>query len=206
MGLIWGFGGNFAIRQWSICAGQIISIGQNSALFSLVGTIYGGNGQTTFGLPDLRGRAPIGFGQSPGTSYYTIGGRLGSETHTLDLTEMPVHNHTATLSGSAGVSVSGQVAIKASSSAGTTNNPVGGYMAAPPNINSSKTPEIKPFTTTAPTTTMAADSTMFAGAGSIQGGSVTIGNTGGSYPFSIMQPSSVINWLICVEGVYPPRN
>lgn len=205
MGLICGFGGNFAIRQWSICGGQIISISQNSALFSLLGTFYGGNGQTTFGLPDLRGRAPIGFGQSPGTSNYVIGQRSGSETHTLSLGQMPVHNHTAALTGST-IEVSGAVAVKASSSAGSTNNPVGGYMAAPPNIGTSKTPEIKPFTTTLPTTTMAADSTVFAGTGSIQGGQITVNNNGASQPFTILQPVQVINWLICMQGLYPPRN
>ena len=99
MGLICGFGANFAISQWSICGGQILPIAQNTALFSLIGTNYGGNGQVTFGLPDLRGRAAIGYGQSPGTSDYSIGLRTGNESAYLTLAQMPVHYHTASLSG-----------------------------------------------------------------------------------------------------------
>jgi microcystin-dependent protein len=79
---------NFAPRGWAQCNGQLLPINQNQALFSLLGTTYGGNGQTTFGLPDLRGRAPLHFDNS-----FTLGQRGGEEVHTLTTTEMPTHNH-----------------------------------------------------------------------------------------------------------------
>lgn len=87
------FAGNFAPRGWAFCAGQILPIAQNTALFSLLGTTYGGNGQTTFALPDLRGRVPVGTGQGPGLSAVDLGEVAGTPTHTLLLTEMPTHNH-----------------------------------------------------------------------------------------------------------------
>lgn len=87
------FGGNFAPRGWALCDGQILSIAQNTALFSLLGTTYGGNGQTTFALPDLRGRVPVHPGQGPGLTNRTLGQTGGEEAHTLISTEMPVHNH-----------------------------------------------------------------------------------------------------------------
>ncbi|MBV7454724.1 tail fiber protein [Acidovorax sp. sif1233] len=89
------FAGNFAPRGWAFCQGQIMSIAQNTALFSLLGTTYGGNGQTTFALPDLRGRAPVGTGQGPGLPEVTMGEIGGSPTHTLISTEMPAHTHAA---------------------------------------------------------------------------------------------------------------
>lgn len=86
-------GFNFAPRGWALCNGQLLSIAQNTALFSLLGTTYGGNGQTTFALPDLRGRVPLHFGQAPGLSPYQIGQAGGSETVTLLLPQIPAHNH-----------------------------------------------------------------------------------------------------------------
>jgi len=88
------FGFNFAPKSWANCSGQLVSIAQNTALFSLLGTTYGGNGQTTFALPDLRGRAPIHWGQGAGLSPVTLGQFSGEENHTLLTTEMPMHNHT----------------------------------------------------------------------------------------------------------------
>lgn len=87
------FGGNFAPRGWAFCQGQILSIAQNTALFSLLGTTYGGNGQTTFALPDLRGRYPMQPGQGPGLSPRTLGEQGGSESVTLITNQMPAHNH-----------------------------------------------------------------------------------------------------------------
>jgi microcystin-dependent protein len=77
------FGGNFAPRGWALCNGQILAIAQNTALFSLLGTTYGGNGQTTFALPDLRSRVPIHPGQGPGLSSYSLGQAGGTESVTL---------------------------------------------------------------------------------------------------------------------------
>ena len=87
------FGGNFAPRGWAFCSGQILSIAQNTALFSLLGTTYGGNGQTTFALPDLRGRVAVHPGQGPGLSAVTQGESSGTETATLLVTNMPAHSH-----------------------------------------------------------------------------------------------------------------
>jgi microcystin-dependent protein len=89
------FAGNFAPRGWAFCNGQILSISQNTALFSLLGTTYGGNGQTTFALPDLRGRVPIHAGGSagPGLPEFNLGEVGGEPTHTLIQTEMPAHTH-----------------------------------------------------------------------------------------------------------------
>src|SRR5687767_4659649 len=89
------FAGNFAPRGWAFCQGQILSIAQNTALFSLLGTTYGGDGQTTFALPDLRGRVPVGTGQGPGLSPYQAGQKSGVENTTLLSTQMPAHVHTA---------------------------------------------------------------------------------------------------------------
>lgn len=94
LGEIKMFGGNFAPRGYAFCNGQLLAIAQNTALFSILGTTYGGNGQTTFGLPDLRGRAPLHQGQGPGLSNYTLGEMAGDPTVTLISNEMPAHTHT----------------------------------------------------------------------------------------------------------------
>jgi len=88
------FGGNFAPRGHALCDGQLLAISQNTALFSILGTIYGGDGRTTFGLPEMRGRIPIGTGSGPGLSPRTIGQRSGAESVTLTTNELPSHTHT----------------------------------------------------------------------------------------------------------------
>jgi microcystin-dependent protein len=95
------FAGNFEPKGWAFCNGQLLSIAQNTALFAILGTTYGGNGQTTFALPDLRGRVPIHFGQGPGLSNYNLGQIGGTENVTLTTNQIPSHNHpaTSTLSG-----------------------------------------------------------------------------------------------------------
>jgi microcystin-dependent protein len=109
------FGGNFAPRGWAFCQGQILSIAQNTALFSLLGTTYGGNGQTTFALPDLRGRVPIQPGQGPGLSPRTLGEAGGQETVTLIASQMPAHNH----------------GLNVFNGPGTASSPAGAVIAAP---------------------------------------------------------------------------
>ena len=94
LGMIMLFGGNFAPSGWALCNGQLLSIQQNTALFSILGTTYGGNGTSNFALPDLRGRVPVHFGQGPGLSNYSEGEVGGSESVTLQTTEMPPHQHT----------------------------------------------------------------------------------------------------------------
>ncbi len=95
LGEIRAFPYNFAPRGWVFCSGQSLSISQNAALFSLLGTNYGGDGKTTFVLPDLRGRLAVSSGQGPGLSDYQIGSNGGSETVTLNLNQIPAHNHSA---------------------------------------------------------------------------------------------------------------
>jgi len=117
IGQIIMFGGNFAPRGWAFCDGQLLPISQNSALFSILGTMYGGDGRTTFGLPDLRGRVAIHPGNGPGLSDYRQGQKGGTETNTLNTTQLPSHNHTA-----AGT-------IKSASGEGDTAVPTGKYPA-----------------------------------------------------------------------------
>ena len=90
------FAGNFAPRNWAFCDGQLLSISQNDALFSLFGTIYGGDGRTTFGLPDLRGRTAVHPGTGPGLSNRRWGEKGGTETTTMTINQMPVHHHVIT--------------------------------------------------------------------------------------------------------------
>jgi microcystin-dependent protein len=96
------FGFNYAPRGWALCNGQLLSIGQNSALFSLLGTTFGGDGISTFALPDLRGRVAINQGDQPGLSKYAMGQTGGSETVTLNVTQMPQHVHAGQLHASNG--------------------------------------------------------------------------------------------------------
>ncbi len=94
IGQIIMFAGNFAPQGWALCDGQQLAIAQNQALFSILGTTYGGNGQTTFALPDLRGRVPLHPGQGPGLSSYALGQSAGVESVTLSVLQIPGHTHT----------------------------------------------------------------------------------------------------------------
>jgi len=106
------FAATFAPRGYAFCNGQLLSIAQNTALFSLIGTTYGGNGTTNFALPDLRGRVAVHAGQGPGLSDYVLGQSAGSENTTLLVTNLPQHNHS----------------LIATSEAGSTSNPTGAYL------------------------------------------------------------------------------
>ncbi len=114
------FGGNFAPRNWAFCAGQLIPISQNTALFSLLGTNYGGDGRVTFGLPDLQGRVPIGAGDGPGLSSYVLGEVGGAETQTMTTAQMAAHTHTA-----------GAVSIPLSTTAASLSDANGHILATP---------------------------------------------------------------------------
>ena len=109
---------NFAPRGWAFCQGQLLTIQSNTALFALLGTQYGGNGSTTFGLPNLQGRAIVGIGQGVGLTNYAIGNMVGTESVTLNLAQLPVHNHP-----------SSGVTVPVSTVAGGANSPAGGYFA-----------------------------------------------------------------------------
>lgn len=97
-------GFNFAPRGWALCNGQLLPIAQNTALFSLLGTTFGGDGRTTFALPNLQGRAALHYGQGPGLTNRTMGELAGQENHTLIATEMPAHNHLAACNNEAATS------------------------------------------------------------------------------------------------------
>lgn len=96
IGMICMFGGNFAPRGWAFCDGQLLAIASNTALFSILGTTYGGDGRTTFGLPDLRGRVAMHPGNGPGLSPKNLGQKGGTETNTLNQLQLPSHTHAAT--------------------------------------------------------------------------------------------------------------
>lgn len=169
------FAGNFAPKNWALCQGQIMAISQNTALFSILGTTYGGNGQTTFALPDLRGRSVKGAGQGPGLSPYSPGQVGGSETHILNLQQMAVHNHAAQIT----ITPKGAGAPNASSPANavyaTGNNNLYNFST---DINLHNYP-----------------------------GTLTTGVSGTTpQPFSSVPPYLTLNYLICLNGVFPSRN
>ena len=122
LGEIRMFGGNFAPRGWAFCNGQILPITQNTALFSLLGTMYGGNGINTFALPDLRGRVPNHFGQGPGLSNYTQGQVGGTESVTLLQSQLPAHSHSVNAVAAGGNQASPAGNLPAIESTGTSLN------------------------------------------------------------------------------------
>jgi microcystin-dependent protein len=188
LGTILSFGFNFNPRGWQFCYGQLVPISQNSALFSLLGTTFGGNGTTTFGLPDLRGRSLVGQGQGPGLSSIVMGEISGVENTTLLSTNMPMHAHPL-VAGQATISV----AINAISDKSISNDPDNGnnsFAAAgnTPNIYSEPGGTVN----------------------AVGGVTATIGGStgiaGGSQPFSIRNPYLGINYCIAMEGIFPSRN
>jgi microcystin-dependent protein len=114
------FAGNFAPRGYAFCNGQLLPISQNQALFSLIGTFYGGDGKATFALPDLRGRVPIHMGQGPGLSPYVQGQLGGAENVTLLSTQIPAHSHPVNAIAAGGNSASPSGSLPAIESTGTS--------------------------------------------------------------------------------------
>lgn len=114
------FAASFAPKNWSYCNGALIQIRSNTALFSILGTTYGGDGRTTFGLPDLKGRVALGAGQAPGLSFYNLGEMGGANSVTLTIAEIPPHTHVA----------NGNVTVTAFSDEGNSNVPTGNILAA----------------------------------------------------------------------------
>jgi microcystin-dependent protein len=170
------FAGNFAPLSWAFCDGSLQSIAQNTALFALIGTTYGGDGQTTFALPDLRGRIAVHQGQGPGLSNYSLGELSGTENITLLSSQLPVHNHaTISITGGPGISTA----------PGNQPSPVNNVPAVAPN---------QLYTDTAD--------------GFGLGPSTSIATTpiaGGSQPVPNLSPVLAMNYIICVEGIFPSR-
>lgn len=183
IGQIMMFGGNFAPRGWAMCDGQLLPISQYSALFSILGTMYGGDGRTTFALPDLRGRAPIGMGNGPGLSDVREGQKGGRETVTLTVNEMPSHNHSANTANLKSVA-------PGHTGPGDTDTP--GPTAMPANAVGQLIYSNAP-----------ADTTMAQGTVT---GSVSIGNTGGNQPTDIRNPFIGMNYIIALQGIFPSRS
>jgi len=166
------FAGNFAPRSWALCQGQLLSINSNSALFSILGTIYGGDGRTSFALPDLRGRSAIGQGHGSGLQQYVLGERGGNEFTTLSVSNMPSHNHS--------------VRLRAEVTIADQSNPTNRMMAATvPGIyaDAISTDEV-----------------------SMHPDTIQEANVGASTAFSNMPPYLGMNYIICLQGVYPSRS
>ncbi|WP_081959101.1 phage tail protein [Algibacter lectus] len=183
------FAGNFAPRGWALCQGQLLPISQNDALFSILGTTYGGDGRTTFGLPDLRGRVAMGPGNGPGLSTYREGSKGGRENITLTVSNMPSHNHTATFTQTSGVSTTPAVAEEANSDDPTNNSLAIPSIGGANKIYSSDTP----------------DANLSNGNVNVEG-NVNILNNGSQQPFDIRTPYLGINYIICLQGIYPSRS
>lgn len=179
MGTVLGFGFNFAPRGWAMAAGQLIGVSQNSALFALLGTNYGGNGTTNFQLPNFVGRHAVGWGNNGvGVSAYSIGQVGGTETTTLLVSNMPAHTHP----------------LNANSGAATTPTPTTGtYLGASdgsdPSTGNAVTVNI--YTPTAP---------------NVQLSPTSIGPIGNNLPFNNLTPYVAISYCIALEGIFPSRN
>ena len=201
IGSMCAFAGNFSIRNWAKTEGQLLPISQNQALFSILGTNYGGDGRTTFALPDLRGRAAIGAGQGPGLQNVRLGRPGGAETNTLSVINMPQHNHTSSSSISNTVDTSSSEAtLRAIASGASTNIPTNTILANSPgreNIYSLGTPNVD-MSSNAIELNIVATGTSDV--------TTTIGQTGGSQAFSIRSPYLAVTWLVALNGSYPSRN
>lgn len=179
IGCIKLFGFNFAPRGWQTCQGQVLSIAQNSALFSLLGTTYGGNGQTTFALPDLQGRAAIGQGTGAGLTPRSMGQVGGAESATLTTNNMPSHTHTATATS----------VLHAEDKIADAQNPNNKLLASGEKIYANLDESTNRI--------MAPQSIVT---------TVTVAPTGGNQPTPTMPPFLALNYSICVEGIFPSRN
>ncbi|WP_432670332.1 phage tail protein [Flavobacterium sp. SM2513] len=179
MGMIKIFAGTFAPKYWMFCQGQLLSIAQNSALFSLLGTTYGGDGVTTFALPNLSGLAPIGTGSATSGSRYELGQQGGSETTRLSIMNIPPHQHNPKLHAStanATQSTPGSTSVPATCGKldGRNFDNSLGYSDATPDVVMSNA--------------MATEDVV-----------------GGGSPINNMQPYMGINYIICIYGLYPSR-
>lgn len=167
---------DFTPRYWLQCNGQLLSIASNSALFSLLGTTYGGNGVQTFGIPDLRGRVATGVGQGQGLMNYTLGEVTGTESVTLTMNNLPPHNHNGVVQMTPLGGNSGDSEFPSGTYPGPITN---GYTT---NLTGATAMGSSSFTNT------------------------VIGQSGSSSPVSILTPYTTLNFVICTQGIYPSRN
>lgn len=191
MGTIQPFAFNFAPRGWALCNGQTISISQYSALFALLGVNFGGNGQSTFMLPNLQGRLPLGMGTGLGLTQRTIGDTAGSENVSATLSNLPAHTHTLT-----GVTASTTLQL-----ANPASNPVN----APTSTNS-----FIGTSGTGPGSAAIYSDQLGASPVPLQGVTTTVSGTvspsGGGTPMAVMNPFLAVNFSIALEGIFPPRD
>lgn len=190
------FAGNFVIRDCALAEGQLLPISSNTALFSLLGTLYGGDGRTIFALPDTRGRSVVGVGTGPGLSTITIGEKGGRDTITLTVANLPAHSHDAT----AEFDVTGLEALLNAyqPAQGNGNNSVG----SDEYINAAKGTT---FSNDVLNVTLSPMSIDIVASGD-PGGTVTVESTGGDAAVDIRDPYIGMQWLIQLVGVFPPRN
>lgn len=181
LGQVQLFGFNFAPKNWALCQGQILPISQYSALFSLLGTSYGGNGTTNFQLPNLQGTAVVGVGQGPGLSPYVAGETAGTESVMVDRTTIASHSHSFFAT-----SVVGSVATAPGSQLAFAQTSGGGGKGAATNTATIYSPNPGQATTGL--------------------SPQAIGFTGGNQPHNNMQPYLTLNFCIALAGVFPPRN
>jgi microcystin-dependent protein len=180
------FSFNYAPRGWAQCNGQLLPINQNQAMFALIGTFYGGDGKTTFALPDLRGRAAVGAGIGPGLSAYELGQKGGSETVTLTQPQMASHTHA--------VSPASVIATaRARAGAGNQQTPVGSVPAA----DASGT--LAMYSNAPPDAGMNAAAVALAG-------TPTTSITGGNQPHENRQPYLPLTFCIALQGIFPSQN
>lgn len=204
---------NWAPQGWINCDGSLLPLSQYQAVFALIGTTYGGNGTNNFAVPDLRGRVPVGQDLTGGGGFgvMPIGTKAGvvQQTVSLTLNNLPSHNHTGQLGGgnvTANLpSFSGSLGVSAN--AASTGTPTSSVV--PAQLQQQAGTPIKAYgtadgTTKWPVTVTPASSTINV---PLTGAPITTNNTGGSVPFQVstMQPYLVINYIFCLNGIFPPR-
>lgn len=189
------FGGNYAPQNWAYCWGQLLAINEYTALFSLLGTNFGGDGRTTFGVPDLRGRVPIGNGSGPGRTPRVIGQAGGYEHVTLAVQQMPAHGHGSTSEITGDVTTT----LRCYNGQATATTPRNAVLAQQ---DASVDPKADVYEKTQ------ANANMDASAITTQHDlavNVTIQNAGGSQGHENMPPWQCLNYIIALQGYYPPR-
>ncbi len=206
LGTIMVFAGNYAPKNWAYCYGQLANIAQNQALYSILGINYGGDGRTTFGIPDLRGRVVVGTGTGPGLTPVPLSYMSGFERVPIAISNLPAHNHdaAATIQGLLPVTGAIQAIMNindSDSDGGETGNDkfLGHSTSGDLYANSSNGSTLNTGAITVSTSGMSVNT---AGATVI----ATTANTGGSIPLYNMQPFTGLNYIICIDGLYPSRS